>query len=222
MNGTERDIATEKVKLIFEFNDSSPLFARVAASEIELGNVNDAVKLLENGITNHPSYPTAYFMLAIANAYAGLEDEAKSSAAIGGEILGSPETLKYYENKILEIISERNSLSEAMRPTFISSEEEESAVENNDENIEDNLDLLAEQLSKAKIIPKGIDEPAAEINSPAAPIKKIVSDTMAEIFLSQKNYTEALSIYAELLRQKPEKAGIYLQKISDINSLKLY
>ncbi len=218
MNSTERDIATERIKLIFEFNDNSPLFARVAASEIELGNINDAVKILENGITNHPSYPTAYFILAIANAYAGQEDEAKSSAAIGGELLGSPETLKYYEKKISEIISERNSLSEAMRPAFIQNDKEE-AAENIHEDIEDKLDLLAEQLSKAKIIPKGIDDPVDEIASPEAPVKKIVSDTMAEIFLSQKNYTEALSIYAELLRQRPERAGIYLQKISDLNRL---
>lgn len=219
MNSTERDIATEKIKLIFEFNDNSPLFARVAASEIELGNVNDAVKILENGITIYPSYPTAYFILAIANAYAGLEDEAKSCAAIGSELLGSPETLKYYEKKISEIISERNSLSEAMRPDFISNDKEEAFVENVHENIEDKLDLLAEQLSKAKIIPKDIDDSAGEIAAPEVPAKKIVSDTMAEIFLSQKNYTEALSIYAELLRQKPEKAGIYLQKISDLNRL---
>ena len=218
MNGIERDIATERIKLIFEFNDSSPLFARVAASEIELGNVNDAIKILENGITIYPSYPTAYFILAIANAYAGQEDQAKGYASMGGELLGSPETLEFYEKKILEIISERNSLSEAMRPAFISDDKEE-LDENVYEKIEDKLDVLAEQLSKAKIIPKDIDDPAIEITSPVIPIKKIVSDTMAEIFLSQKNYTEALSIYAELLRQKPERAGIYLQKISDINSL---
>ncbi len=219
MNSTERDIATEKIKLIFEFNDNSPLFARVAASEIELGNVNDAVKILENGITIYPSYPTAYFILAIANAYAGQEDQAKGYAEVGSELLGSPETLAFYEKKILEIISERNSLSETIRPAFIPDDKEEELDENVYERIEDKLDILAEQLSKAKIIPKEIDDPAIEITSPAIPIKKIVSDTMAEIFLSQKNYTEALSIYAELLRQKPERAGIYLQKISDLNRL---
>ncbi|MHB8931299.1 MAG: tetratricopeptide repeat protein [Melioribacteraceae bacterium] len=219
MNSTERDIATEKIKLIFEFNDNSPLFARVAASEIELGNVNDAVKILENGITIYPSYPTAYFILAIANAYAGQEDQAKGYAEVGNERLGSPETLAFYEKKILEIISERNSLSETIRPAFIPDDKEEELDENVYERIEDKLDILAEQLSKAKIIPKEIDDPAIEITSPAISIKKIVSDTMAEIFLSQKNYTEALSIYAELLRQKPERAGIYLQKISDLNRL---
>lgn len=218
MTGTERDIATERIKLIFEFNDNSPLFARVAASEIELGNVNDAIKILESGITIYPSYPTAYFILAIANAYAGQEDQAKGYAEVGSELLGSPETLEFYEKKILEIISERNSLSETTRPAFISDAKEEIA-ENVYEKIEDKLDILAEQLSKAKIIPKGIDDPAIEVTSSVIPIKKIVSDTMAEIFLSQKNYAEALSIYTELLRQRPERAGIYLQKISDINSL---
>jgi predicted Zn-dependent protease len=219
VSGTGRDIATEKIKLIFEFNDSSPLFARVAASEIELGNVNDAVKILENGITNHPSYPTAYFVLALANAYSGQEEEARSSAAIGGELLGSSETLKYYQNKITEIIAERNSLKDTLRPAFIPDDKEETPGTMVHEKIEDKLDLLAEQLSKAKIIPNNSDDFQPEIKPPAIPLKKIFSDTMAEIYISQKNYSEALSIYDELLKQKPEKAGIYLQKISDINSL---
>jgi tetratricopeptide (TPR) repeat protein len=215
VNSTQKDIAIEKIKLIFEFNDNSPLFARVAASEIELGNINDAVKILESGMTIYPSYPTAYFILAIAHAYAGREDEAKSSATLGSELLGSRDTLKYYEKKIPEIISERNSLNETTRPAFISDDKEEFPSD----NMEDKLDLLAEQLSKAKIIPKEVDDSGEEISAPEVHVKKIVTDTMAEIFLSQKKYTEALSIYAELLRQRPEKAGIYLQKISDINAL---
>ena len=218
MNDLERDLTVDKIKLIYEYNESSPLFARVAAYEIKDGNIIDAIKILETGIRIHPSYPTAYLVLALANAYAGKEDEAKSSAVIGSEILGSPETFNYYEKKISEIISERNTLSEAKRPAFIADKENEK-VEDDFENMEDKLDLLAERLSKAKIIPKDIGEPTEEIAAPEVHVKKIVSDTMAEIFLSQKNYKEALSIYAELLRQKPKKAGIYLQKISDINRL---
>lgn len=218
MNSPERNLTIDKIKLIYEFNDNSPLFARVAASEIERGNINDAVSILERGIILHPSYPTAYFILALANAYAGKEEEAKNSAAMGSELLGSPESFNLYEKKISDIISERNSLNEAKRPAF-SAEKKNDIIEDEFENLEDKLDLLAERLSKAKIIPKEIGDPNEEIKAPEVEIKRIVSDTMAEIFIAQKNYKEALSIYADLLRQKPERAGIYLQKISDLNSL---
>lgn len=218
MSDLERDPTIDKIKLIYEYNDSSPLFARVAASEIKAGNVTDAIRILESGIRIHPHYPTAYFILALANAFAGKEEDAKNSAAIGSELLGSPEAFDYYAKLITEIISERNTLSDAKRPAFIE-ESEPARVEDDFENMEDKLDLLAEKLSKAKIIPKELGEPTEEITPPEVKVKKIATDTMAEIFISQKNYTEALAIYAELLRERPEKAGIYLQKISDLNSL---
>lgn len=218
MNRSERDLTVDKIKLIYEYNEDSPLFARVASHEIKDGNINDAVKLLETGIRIHPYYPSAHLVLALANAYAGKEEDARNSAAIGSELLGSSETYDYYLKKIAEIISERNTLSEAKRPAFIAEGESEK-TENDFEKLEDKLDLLAERLSKAKIVPKELGEPIEEITTPEVNVKRIATDTMAEIFISQKNYTEALAIYAELLRQRPERAGIYLQKISDLNSL---
>lgn len=218
MNRTERDLTTDKIKLIFEFNNSSPLFARVAASEMERANILDAIKILETGLEQHSHYPTPYLLLALANAYAGREEEARSNAIMGSELLGSSDTLEFYLKKISDIIAERNSLSDAKRPTFLTEEKEEK-VEDEFENLEDKLDILAERLSKAKIIPKGMGESVPEISQPEVKIKRIVSDTMAEIFLSQKNYQEAISIYEELLELKPEKTDFYLQKIANLKSL---
>jgi len=218
VNAHERDLTEEKIKLIYEFNSSSPLFARVAASEMEKANILDAIKILESGLEIHSHYPTPYLLLALANAYAGREEEARNNAIMGSELLGSPDTLEFYLKKISDIISERNSLSEAKRPAFLTEEKKEK-VEDEFENLEDKLDILAERLSKAKIIPKGMGESMPDISMPEVKIKRIVSDTMAEIFLSQKNYKEAISIYEELLEQKPEKADFYLQKITDLKSL---
>jgi len=218
MNKIERDLTTDKIKLIFEFNKNSPLFARVAAAEMKDANILNAIKILETGLEQHSHYPTPYFLLALANAYSGDEEEAKKNAIIGSELLGSSETLDYYMNKISGIIEERNSLNEAKRPAFFNDAKSEK-TEDEFENLEDKLDILAERLSKAKIIPKGIGESTSEIPAPEVKIKRIVSDTMAEIFLSQKNYQETISIYEELLEQKPEKAEFYLQKIADLKSL---
>ncbi|PKL82184.1 MAG: hypothetical protein CVV24_11390 [Ignavibacteriae bacterium HGW-Ignavibacteriae-3] len=210
--------ADNRIKLIYEFNENSPLFARVASILLESDNINEAIKILEKGLLYYPSYPSAHFVLALAYAFAGKEEDALKSAITGSEILGSSGSLKYYENKIAEIISERNKLSEASRPGFIS-EEKVSTKGDDSDILEDKLDVLAERLRKAKIIPKEEDGQPVENPESEMPVKKIVSDTMAEIFLSQKNYTEAIDIYTELLKQKPGRAGVYLQKISDINSL---
>lgn len=221
MKETERDLTTDKIKLIFEFNNSSSLFARVAASEMENGNILDAVKILETGLELHSHYPTPYLLLAVANAYAGKEEEARSNAVMGSELLGSSDTLEFYLKKIADIITERNSLSGAKRPAFLTEKKEDKAekIEDEFENLENKLDILAERLSKAKIIPKGMGESMPDIPQPEVKIKRIVSDTMAEIFLAQNNYKEAITIYEELLEQKPDKADFYLQKITDLKSL---
>ena len=207
----------ERIKLIYEFNEHSPLFARVASILIEKGNINDAIRILKTGIVDFPSYPTAYFILALAYAYSGDEEESLTTAAVGRDLLGVSATYNYYEEKIQKIISERNALSEAARPSFFS--DELNAKENAEEKFEDRLDLLAEKLSKAKIVPKENDDTNTPVKIHEYKVEKIISDTMAAIFVSQRKFNEALDIYNELLKQKPEKAGIYLQKISDLNSM---
>lgn len=214
MNQSTKEFVTDKIRLIYEFNHSSPLFARVAALEVDKGNYLDAIKIIEEGISFHSSYPTAHFILSLAKAYAGQEDEALQHARIGSALLGSNDSLEWYKKKINEIISERNSLSEAKRPAFLG-EQKRSGRET--QIFEDNLDDLAEKLSKAKINAK------AEQGSPAPRLEefngKIVSETMAEIFLSQKNYDAAIAMYNELMLMRPEKMEIYESKIEEIKML---
>lgn len=206
------NLTTERIKLIYEFNKNSPLFTRVAASELQKGNYQEANKILEEGINIHSFYPTAFLLLSICKAYEGKETEAKIVAKIGSDLINSKETYDYYCKKIEEIIEERKSISETSRPNFL--------MENNsynEETIESKLDILAEQLSKAKIIPKAVDE-NIEPEIPEFKGKKIVSETLAEIYFSQKNYEDALSAYEELINQKPEKAEYYLNRIDEIKS----
>ncbi|MDP3583443.1 MAG: hypothetical protein Q8S39_16015, partial [Ignavibacteria bacterium] len=127
-------------------------------------------------------------------------------------------TLTEYEKKIAAIIEERNSISEVLRPSFVEEKKEEVIVSEEDLALEDKLDLLAKKLSKAKIIPKeDVDEDPASV--PEFTGKKIVTETLAEIHIKQKNFGEAILMYEELLRQKPEKVEYYLQRISEINSM---
>ncbi len=210
-SGTNAD----KFKLIYEFNNRSPLFAYVAADEIEHGSVYDAIKILEDGLILHPRYPSAYFIMALAQAYSGDEDSAVKYALEGSHLIGSEESFHSYEEQIKKIISERNGLAHPKRPTFLQEEkEEEPAAEKNG----DELEILAEKLSKAKINAKEVNNTSEELSLPQYD-GKIISETMAEIFISQKNFEEAISIYNELMLSKPEKIDFYENRIEEIKMM---
>jgi tetratricopeptide (TPR) repeat protein len=208
------DYNIERLKLIYEFNKSSPLFAFIAAAEIEHGNINDAIKILEAGLLIHPKYPTAYFILALAKAYAGESDEAIKYAMQGSQILGSDDSFEYYEKKIYQIISERNSIQETKRPTF--TEEQTNPIVPSEKK--DEIEELAGKLIKAKIDTKQISKTAEELNTPQYN-GKIISETLAEIYVSQKNYELAISTYYELMLSKPEKIDFFENRIEEIKMM---
>lgn len=64
-----KDLA--KIKLIYEFNPSSPLFARVAESELESGNTDTAIQMLERGMELYPDYISAKLVYIQALAKKG-------------------------------------------------------------------------------------------------------------------------------------------------------
>lgn len=218
MSPVLKNLSVDNIKLIYEFDKSSPLFTRVANFEMSQGNYLSAIDILENGLKIYPDYPSAYIIYALALAYAGNEYHAKENLEKGTNLISSPKTFEFYSNKIDKILSERNSLSTAKRPSFVNAEEtlfeEESFF-----NLEDRLDELAEELSKAKIRVKEIEEPKEEQPIPEYKGKTLASETLAGIYLSQKNYEKAISVYKELILIHPDREHKYTQKIVEIETL---
>ncbi|MDH7604626.1 MAG: hypothetical protein QHH13_06985 [Melioribacter sp.] len=210
----QKNFSIDKIKLIYEFNPDSPLFARVAASIIEEGNIADAVKIIEKGLDKFPRYPSAYFILAIAKAYNGNETEALELVNRGNSFINSDETKEFYSTKIKKIVEERNSLKEVKKKAIW----HESKVDI-DNSIEEQLDILAEQLSKARISYVPDDNLQTELEVPEYTGKKIVSETLARIYESQKNFKEAILIYKELMKLYPEKSEYYKTKIKEISEI---
>jgi tetratricopeptide (TPR) repeat protein len=95
--------STEKYALIFEFNNDSPLFARVANKYLENENYEQAITILEKGIFNYPEYPTAYYLYSLALAHTGEKSRAMEMARKAAGLQGTTESLKYYTDKIEEI-----------------------------------------------------------------------------------------------------------------------
>ena len=197
--GNNQDKKYDRFSVIYEFNKSSPIFVRVADNELQEGNVQRSIEILEKGLELFPDYSTAYFIYGMALAESDRIEEAKRAIIKGGEILDSKETTDYYL-KLIDVHDE---------PI--------------DDTEKDELEELAEKLSNAKIeFSESADTPADnfEINEDDEnlfPAKDLVSETLAGIYFNQGNYEEAKSIYKTLIEIQPERADYYNKKISDIN-----
>lgn len=221
----EKENSTDKVKLIYEFNNDSPLFARVAEDELNNGNFEKAIAVLVKGLENFPDYATAYFLYGKALAYGGDYEKAKDTISKGSNFIDSEETKNFYLDEIKKIKEREDYLSKSRRVPFFGEEFEDKIKEDTDstdEKVDGNLDNLAQKLEGAKIKfdPQSDDnyefeeEPDEETDD-----QKIVSETLGGIYLSQGNYKEALKIYKKLLEQKPEKAEEFEKKINYIQKL---
>lgn len=213
MNSADKNLTEEKIKLIYEFNNNSPLFARVAYNIIEQGNILEAVSILENGLKSYADYPSAIFILALADAYSGKEKEARLLVRKGADIIQSDKVLDFYMDKISNIIKERNSLSKTKKVDF-----DEPAAHAEESKLEDELELLAMKLTGAKINYNPEEETPVVAKIDEFKGEKIVSETLAEIYLAQNKYHDALNAYKELIKKNPEKADDYVLKVAEIQN----
>lgn len=192
-----KDLA--KIKLIYEFNHNSPLFARVAEAELNEGNADTALQILENGLKNYPNYTSAHLVYVEALAKKGEYQKVVEKLDELREKLNDDESINFYLDKIEKEKSQNRKLESEIRKP-----------------LEEDLDNLAETISKAKLPP--VDEnpnnKKTEDYSPKG--KQFISETLAEIYLSQSNYKEALDIYEKLLESNPKKNEYYEAKIAEI------
>ena len=194
-----KDLA--KIKLIYEFNHNSPLFARVAEAELNEGNADKALQILENGLKNYPNYTSAHLVYIEALAQKGEYQKVVEKLDELRKKLNDDKSINFYLDKIeIEKSQNRKLESEIRKP------------------LEEDLDNLVETISKAKLPP--VDEnpnnKKAEDYSPKG--KQFISETLAEIYLSQSNYKEALDIYEKLLESNPKKTEYYEAKIAEIKN----
>jgi len=197
-------------KLIYEFNNDSSLFARLASSEIDNKNYSSAIEILEKGIKKFPSYPTANFIYAVALAYQGKISDAIGVIKKTREFFPNEDTIRYYLNKVNRIDRDQNSFADSSRVSFVPGNME------NEEVFENDLASLAEKLKKAKINFRSSVAGDISPKEESAPAKQIVSETMAKIFISQGRIQEAIFVYEELVFLEPDKADYYNSKIEEL------
>ena len=89
MNSNPYDVFNQKVSLIYEYDNKSPLFARVADIELERNNIDEAIQILTDGITHHPDFSVAYFLLGKAHTLKGNYGQALKFVKKGSELIHS-------------------------------------------------------------------------------------------------------------------------------------
>ncbi|MGB5849561.1 MAG: tetratricopeptide repeat protein [Ignavibacteriaceae bacterium] len=235
MEKTNNKIFSKKVNLIYEYNRNSPLFVKMANSQIEENNVDEAVEILTTGLKTYPEYPVAHLLLGKAFAMKGNYGKALECFKKGSNIIQSEETYNFYVNE-LEKMKTQRSLFEASRGnSFFNSsknlkkpaktpdlfiaksetkEEKELAV-----SIDDRLAQLADQISKVKLSTSTVNsDKVSDFKDILSQDNMIVSETLAKIYVAQNEYDEAIKVYEKLIKKEPSRYEHYTEKIKEIRS----
>lgn len=232
MNTSSIKDLTDKVSLIYEFDKNSPLFARAASKEIDAGNYDNAVNILKRGLKVFPGHPVAFILLGRAFSLLGDYDQAIKYYKEGSEFINSPDTLEYYNNELVNLKKQKSLYAATRRRVFLNkglefrqNQERDGAVkeingiEEETRAIEDRLEQLAEKISTAKIRRKlGIEGETSDTLYELSEKNKIISETLAGIYLSQGEFHEAIKVYEKLIKSKPEKEDYFTEKIKEIHS----
>ncbi len=225
-------IFSDKVKLIYEYNKKSPLFVRAAYLEIGNDNIDDAVFILRQGLKLYPENPVAILLLARANALMGKKELAAKLIRKGSNLIHSNETYNFYMEE-LDTLEKRSTVPGSPREKIFFNENADSkksenfvlptAKENEEgklketEAIENRLEQLAKNIASAKLPPPG-DEKNVETRSleRLSENNLIVSETLAQIYVSQGQYNEAIKVFTNLIKMQPGKTDYYSDKIEEI------
>jgi tetratricopeptide (TPR) repeat protein len=153
----------------------------------------------------------------------------------GSKIIRSDETYDYYFNE-LEKIKKQRSLFESTKGSefYKSSDEIDGSIINNEifeqetesttgedlaASIDERLEQLAEEISKAKLSPSYNNASSEnELFENLSGENLIVSETLAKIYYAQNEYEEAIKVYKKLINKDASKYDYYIEKINEIRT----
>ena len=205
LSKTSSETFNDKVNLIYEYNKRSPLFVRVANSEIEKNNTDRAVKILNDGLSLYPDYPTAHILLGKALMLLGKYKEALDSFRKGSELVSSHHVYEYYLQEVETLKKQRSLFEFSHKPGFIEEEKKQNAQNISLEEELSSFDSMTDSKPQSGSIGAGSGD-------------SIVSETLANIYITQGEFREALSIYERLVTKNPQKKDYYLRKIEELKS----
>jgi len=206
LNKSASQTFNDKVNLIYEYNKQSPLFVRVANSEIEKNNTEKAVEILNDGLSLYPNYPVAHILLGKALMLMGKYKESLDSFRKGSDLVNSHKVYEYYLQEVENLKKQRALFESSHSPGFISETEDKGGQEKK-------ISLESELSSY-----DSMDDKKKSPGTPGAGGDSIISETLANIYITQGEFKEALTIFERLLKKNPQKQEYYSQKISELKA----
>ena len=209
---------TSRAKLIYERDNSSPLFLRTADYYLQSNDLHSALSILEKGLKTFPDHPLAFVLMGKVHVKLGELELAKFFFKKSGDLLKSNQTFIYYKNEFKLTDKQTSPFDSSRGSVFINSTSEDLLKElllpAKTDSIEDRLSQIAEELIN-KRIERTEDLSFEEKNQKEySPDKsKLATETFANIYLSQGQKNEAIKIYELLLQRNPQKKDYYLEKI---------
>jgi tetratricopeptide (TPR) repeat protein len=211
-----------RAKLIYERDNNSPLFLRTADLYIKNGEIQTALAILENGLKTFPEHPLAFILMAKIFATLGHPEKAQTYFNKSSEQLNNRQTLEHYksEYKLSDKLSSPFDNSRGSIFLTSSDDEEKSEMVNRvTDPVDDHLSEIANELINRKIErPDETTFTTPPANNYSADTSKLATETLANIYLSQGQKTEAIKIYELLIRRNPENKEYYEGKIKKIKS----
>lgn len=213
-----------RAKLIYERDNNSPLFLRLANFYLSSNEPQNAISILENGLKNFPDHPLAFILMGKAHVMINELEMAEFFFKKSSELLDSSQTYTYYKKEYNlpdKHLSPFNSLRGSV---FINSAEvdrlkTEDVIHDSTKPVEDRLSQIANELMNKRLeqtdnfISRKADQ---QVYSPDK--SRLATETFANIYLSQGQKSEAIKIYELLVNRNPEKKKYYLEKIREIQS----
>jgi len=209
------EIFNEKVSLIYEYNKQTPLFVRMANIHLEKNNPQEAIIILNAGLIHYPDHPVAIFLIAKAHTALGNYSQAIKFLKKGSELIHSPKTYEYYLREI-EAIKKQKIFYDVDKK---SDSKQDKAEEKDLTSIflTDTVKKIAEELKEAEeVLIYSENENLISSSANLVDDSLILSETLAKIYVNQREYQEAIRIYEKLKIKTPEKSHYYDSKIGEL------
>lgn len=215
---------TARARLIYERDNDSPLFLRIADSYLQSSNPENAVPILEAGLRIFPDHPLAFILMGKANVMMNEIEMAEYFFKKSSEILNANRTYTYYKKEYNLQDKHLSPFDSSRGNVFINSSEEEmlkieDVLPDKEQPVEERLEQIAHELMN-KRLEQTDNFPLREADPKQySPDKsKLASETLANIYLSQGQKNEAIKIYELLANRNSGKKEYYLEKIRNIKS----
>jgi tetratricopeptide (TPR) repeat protein len=176
----------------------------VAGGEIEKNNTERAVEILNDGLSVYPDYPVAHILMGKALMLLGKYKESLDSYRKASELVNSHEVYEHYVHEVETLKKQRILFEKSLKPGFLDE------IEAGD-RIDKKISLEKELSSFDSLTDQKISHAASGIGGDS-----IVSETLANIYITQGEFREALSVFERLLNKNPRKSEYYLQKIKEL------